>query len=163
MYIIRQIPFYIVVLLLQMFFFNNIHLFNHAVPLVYVMLIINIPKNIERWQVMLTAFVIGLMADSTVNTPGISAASLTMVAFLQNPMLKLFTQRANAEVRPSLHEMGNIEYPLFVGMLLLIFFTVYFLLTDFTFSHWQAMILDIIGSSFITWILVLAYAVIRDK
>lgn len=163
MYIIRQIPFYVVVMLLQMFFFNNIHLFGHALPLVYVMLIINMPKNIDRWQVMLAGFCIGLVADSAVNTPGIASSALTMVAFLQNPMLRLFTQRANAEVKPSIREMGNIEYPLFVAMLLLIFFTVYFLLTDFTFFHWQSLILDIIGSSFLTWILVLAYALIKNK
>lgn len=154
---------YIVILaLLQALVFGRIHLFGYATPLMYVYLALQMPRNTPHWLIMLLCFILGLTVDILQNTPGLAAASITLVGFLQPYILSLFLKKEDPEnYRPSMHEMGFVRYLTYALILLLIFSVTLFSLEAFSFTHWVEWLLSIISSLALTTILILVYERLR--
>ena len=83
--------------LAQVLVFNHIHLFGYATLLLFVYFVVMFPRNYPRWAMLLWSFFLGLFADLFSNTPGIAAASLTLIAFAQPYLLDLFIPREAPE------------------------------------------------------------------
>jgi len=50
-------------ILLQVLFLNNIYFLSYINPLVYVILIITLPQNTEKWFLLIYAFILGFSLD----------------------------------------------------------------------------------------------------
>ena len=160
--ILKGIALGTLLLLLQVIVLNNIHLFGCATPLLFVYIILLAPNNAPRWAVMVVGFLLGLVSDIFATTPGVAAASMTLVAFLQPAYLKLFLSRESPEnLQPTLHEFGLIKYLSFSFPLVLLFVFMFFTLEEFTFFHWQQWLLYILGSTMLTYVLILTIETIR--
>ena len=81
---------FVVFCLLQVMILNHIHLFGFITPLFYVYFLLSFEYNYPRWGILLWAFVMGVILDTFTNTPGVAAASMTFVAFIQPYFLELF-------------------------------------------------------------------------
>ena len=80
-------------LLIQFFLLNEITLFGAAQAWVYIAVIITMPANIPRIQLLLIALVYGLLIDVFNNTLGMHAACAVLVAFSKEFFLKLFASQ----------------------------------------------------------------------
>lgn len=98
---IRNIIFIIVLLLVQTLLLNHISVFGCATPLLYVYFALTIQRGESKWATLLWCFAMGLPVDIFSNTPGVAAAAMTLVGFLQPYVIELFAPRDSAEdLRP---------------------------------------------------------------
>lgn len=154
--IIKAIAGAIVLLAAQVLVLNNIHLFGYATPLLLVYIVIIIPVNTPRWLSLLSAFTLGVISDIFSNTPGVSAAALTAIAFLQPYLLRLFISReASESMSPSIRTMGYTTFMSFSIIQVLLYCTIFFVLEQFNFFHFGQLALFVGGSSVLTFLLLL--------
>ena len=86
----KKLGWSIVLILLQVFVLNHVHLFGIATPLLYIYFIVQFRRNYPQWGMMLWAFVMGLFIDMFSNTPGVSSFSLTALGLANIYGLSLF-------------------------------------------------------------------------
>ena len=151
----KDILLFLIICLVQVLVLNHIHLLNCAMPLLYVYFALLFPYNYPRWAVLVWCFLMGLVMDIFSNTPGVAAASMTLIGLLQPIFFSAFIQHDNQEeVEPRLHSMGFATYFSYASVLVLVYCLVYFSLEAFHFFNWQQWLKSIVGSSILTLILI---------
>lgn len=161
---IQNIFLAILLLLIQVTILNNIHLFGCCTPLLFAYIIIRMGVMVPRWVKLVSGFLIGLAFDSFSNTPGVGAASLTFLAFIQPMILQLYTSHDNADTLvPALQVMGVAKYLVYLLMLLTFFSLVFYALEAFSFSNLAEWALCVSGSMAITFIIILVIEICRRK
>ena len=149
--------------LAQALVLNRIQLFHCATPLLYVYFIIIFPLNYPKWAMLVWGFLLGLGIDMFANTPGLAAASTTLVAALQPYLLPLFIPRdADEHVRSSAAALGFSKFATMATILVVLFCLVFFALEAFSFTDWQQWLLCVVGSSVLTLILIFALESLRS-
>ena len=68
--ILRSILYFVVFVMFQVLFLNNIHYLRIATPFLYLYCIIKMPIGISRSGVLIFSFITGLIVDMFSNTPG---------------------------------------------------------------------------------------------
>lgn len=160
--IIRRFGLIIIFALVQGLVLGNIHLFGYATPLLYVYFALLFPRNYPRWASLVSCFCLGLAVDCFSNTPGVAAASLTLVGFIQPYVLELYLGREDEEhFSPSLSSMGWMKYSTYSLFLTLIFCLCFFSLEAFSFFNWMQWLLCIGGSYAVTMILIFVLESVR--
>jgi rod shape-determining protein MreD len=138
-------------LTMQVLVFNHIHLFGCAIPLLYIYVVLGFPRNFPRWSSLIWAFVIGLIADTSINTQGVAAASMTLMAFIQPYILEIFMNRdSDDDFKPTMSNMGFLDYAIYSLIIVLVYCTLFFTLETFSFFDWQQWLMLIGGSTAIT-------------
>ena len=99
---LKRIAQFISILALQVLVFNHVQIVGYATPMVCIYFILLFPLGTPHWQTLLWAFAIGLLQDIFSNTPGMNAASLTFVGFIQ-PMLSPISQKSGLVTLHTLH------------------------------------------------------------
>ena len=161
---LRRLTVLIVLCLTQALVLNRIHLFNCAIPLLFVYFVITFQRNTPKWAILLWSFAMGLAIDVFTNTPGLSAGSLTLIAAIQPYMLELFVPRDSAEnLEVSAASLGLGKFMTFSTILTAIFALVFFALEFFSFYNW-VYLLECAGASFaLTLLLIFAVESIRNR
>lgn len=143
-------------MLVQALVLNHVHLFGVATPLLYVYFAISFRRGTPKWAMLVWSFLLGLSIDVFSNTPGLAAASMTLVAAVQPYLLELFIQHGDDdEVLPSISEFGLGKFSLFALILTFVYCLVFFTLESFTFFNWLQWLLSIFTSLLLTLLLVL--------
>ena len=144
-----------VLLLFQVLVFNQVHLLGSITPLVMGYMIVCFHQGTSRSSVLMWGFITGLLFDIFSNTAGMAAASCTLIAMLQPPLLSIFIPRdAAEEFTPSFHTLGFWKYLLYVLLLMLILHGAFYLLDAFTLANWQLTLLSIGGGAVLTTLLI---------
>ena len=152
---LRRIILFIVLCLVQGLVLNHIDLFGYATPLLYVYMALTFPRGYPRWAILLWCFFLGLSVDTFTNTPGVAAASMTLVGLLQPFVLELFMQRDSEEnFKPTLMNLGYVSYIYYMLLLLSIYCIAYYSIEMFTFFNWLQWVECVVGSLLITSVLV---------
>lgn len=148
--------------LAQALVFNRIQLFHCATPLLYVYFIIMFPRNYPKWSMLLWGFAMGLIIDMFANTPGVACASLTLVAAIQPYLFELFIPRdAEENLASSAIMLGWGKFIAFTSLIVGIFCLTLFSLEAFSFFNWLYWLECIVGSAFLTIILIISMETIR--
>ena len=143
-------------MLVQALVLNHVHLFGVATPLLYVYFAISFRRGMPKWAMLVWSFLLGLSIDVFSNTPGLAAASMTLVAAVQPYLLELFIQRGDDdEVLPSILTFGLGKFSLFALILTFVYCVVFFTLESFTFFNWIQWLLNMGTSVLLTLLLVL--------
>ena len=152
---LRRIILFIVLCLVQGLVLNHINLFGYATPLLYVYMALTFPRGYPRWAILLWCFFLGMSVDTFTNTPGVAAASMTLVGLLQPFVLELFMQRDSEEnFKPTLMNLGYVSYIYYMLLLLSIYCIAYYSIEMFTFFNWLQWVECVVGSLIITSVLV---------
>lgn len=158
--LVKGIFYSLILCLAQALVFNRIHLLDVATPLLCVYFVVACPRGIQRWSLIVWAFLMGLFIDVFENTPGVTAASLTLLALLQPMWLEMFTSRDTADnLQASISTLGFAKYCYYLAVLLLIYVVVFFTVEMFTFFNWLYW-LECIGSS---WLLTFVLIIVIDS
>ncbi len=143
-------------MLVQALVLNHVHLFGVATPLLYVYFAISFRRGTPKWAMLVWSFLLGLSIDVFSNTPGLAAASMTLVAAVQPYLLELFIQRGDDdEILPSIRMFGLSKFTLFALILTFLYCFTFFTLESFTFFNWLQWILSMVTSVMLTLLLVL--------
>lgn len=158
----RRLSVFIALLLVQVLVLNHVFLFGWATILLYVYFVVMFPRNYPRWAILLWSFAMGLSVDMFANTPGMAAASLTIVGFIQPYLLELFIPREAPEnLRTAAATLGLSKFTIFASMLVFVHCLLFFSIETFTSFHWQHWLLSIGGSTFLTLALLIAVELVR--
>lgn len=159
---LRRILTFVVLCLLQVLVLNRIQLFHCATPLLYVYFTISMPRGYPRWATLLWSFTLGLTIDMFNNTPGIAAASLTLIGMLQPYLIELFLPReAEENIKCSAHALGWGHFISLAAILTVIFCVVFYAIEAFSFAGWSYYLQCVGGSALLTLILIMTIECIR--
>lgn len=162
--LLRRVALFVILCLTQVLVLNHIHLFGCATPLLYVYFIISIRRNYPRWGLLLWGFCMGLLLDMFSNTPGVTAGALTLLAFLQPHLLGFFIPREAAEdLQPSISMLGVAKFAWYSLFCTLLFSIVFFSLEQFSFFDPLQWLLDVAGSTLITFLLLFVIDNVRSR
>ena len=98
------------------------------------------------------------------NTPGMAAASMTLIGVIQPYYFEMFISRDAAEnLQPSMDNIGWVKYFYYSLVLVTIYCLVFFTLDVFTFYNWLEWIKCVMGSSAITLLMILTFETVRGR
>lgn len=161
---LKRIALFLVFVLAQSLVLGGIHLFNCATPLLYVYFVMMFPRNYPKWALLLWSFTMGLLIDVLFNTPGLAAASITLIAAIQPYLLEAFTTQDSAEnLEPTLKTLGWEKYTVYAVMTVLIFCVVIYSLEMFSFFNLLHWAMCVIGSTLITLVFIFTFEITRSK
>ena len=162
--LLKRAGWFVVFVLAQAVVLGRIHLFNCATPLLYVYFVTQFPRNYPKWAVLLWAFLLGLLVDTFSNTPGLAAASLTLIAAIQPYYMELYVPRDSADnLLPSIKTFGPLKYAYYIVPMVLLFCILFYSLEMFTFFNLMYWLLCVAGSSFITLVLIFTIEIGRGR
>lgn len=105
----------------QVFVLNKLPPLHRFVsPYLYFLFLLWLPFRIPRMGLTLLGFVFGLILDGFTNTPGLHAASCTLVAYLRPFMINLLMPKDAEEIayaEPSTRSMGLLPYSVYAAVL----------------------------------------------
>ena len=97
--LIKRLGWFFAFCVAQVLILNHIHLFDVAIPLLYVYFTITFQRGTPKWMILLWSFALGLAIDVFSNTPGLASGSMTLIAAIQPYLLELFVPRDSADNR----------------------------------------------------------------
>ena len=141
---------------LQVLFLNRICLFGYVTPLFYIWMIARFDSSMSRSSILTWAFVLGLLIDMFSATPGLNAASATLLAMFQPGLVKLFVTLDRHDVFvPGFISMGGRQFVGYLLLLTLLHHTVYFILRSIPLGDWSVLALKVVFSALLTFIFML--------
>ena len=159
-----RVGWFISLLLLQALVFNHVHIFGFATPMPYIYFLLILPSNTPRWLYVLLGFILGLCVDLFTNTPGMAAGSLCLLGFVAPWLLKVFSPSDdNDSFEPSHRSMEWGAFVRYVFFSVLLYCIVFFVFEAFSFFDWFILLVNIIGSTLLTTLFVIAMELIRNK
>lgn len=163
-YSLWRLFWFVVLFMVQMLVLNQIHLFNYATPLLYVYFVITFRRGYPKWAILLWSFALGLSCDMLVNTPGVAAASMTLIGAIQPYLLELFIPRDSIEtLNVSARTLGWTKFTVLTSTLVVIYCMLFYALEMFTTIHWFNWLMNTVGSILITLLLIFPLETIRKS
>lgn len=154
---IRQI---ILLVALQVLILNKINLFGYVTPLLYIWSIVKIENTYSRNTLLLLAFFTGLAVDMFTSTPGMNAAAVTLLAFVQPYLLKLFVSYDRREqMTPGIYSMKRGPFIGYVSLCAVVHHLFYFILKSIPVADWSMLISKVVFSATLTVLLIVVIEV----
>ena len=147
----------LILVLAQVIVFNHICIFNVAVPMVFIYLIVRLPITLSPNWVLTVAFFLGLIVDIFSDTYGMNALACTVLAMVRRPVLRLYVPREEDLTRPepSIHSLGAAVYMKYLLTMTLIYCTLIFLIEAFALFNPLQLVLRIVFSTLISFAMML--------
>lgn len=152
--------------LLQVLVFSHVRLLGHAVPMAYVYFLLLLPSDTPRWLYIVLGFALGLVVDVCLCTPGVAAGAMTVCGLAVPFLLRLFAPKDYDETNalvPGRRSMEWGPYLRFATLVVLLHCSVFYLLESFSFINVTDLLLDILGSTVLTLLIVAAFELLRAE
>ena len=142
----------------QAVIFNHLGLFNVALPIVFIYIIIMLPVTLGTNWSMTIGFLAGLAVDMFCDTSGVNTLACTILAFVRKPVVHLYmsTDDDLAGRSPSARSMGHAAFMKYLITMVLIYCSMVFTVEAFQFFNFRLLILRIVASSVYSFILLYA-------
>ena len=162
--LLKRFAWFLVFVLAQAVVLGRIHLFGVATPLLYVYFVLQFERNYPKWAVLLWSFFLGLFIDILSNTPGLAAASLTLIAAIQPYYFELFVPRDSADdLKPTLSTLGMLKYSYYAIPLVVLYCLLFYSLEFFNFYNLEYWALCVVGSAAVTLVLIYAFEIAKSR
>jgi rod shape-determining protein MreD len=144
--------FFILLILLQVLFFNNIQFSGYVNPYVYVMFILLLPVEIPAWLLLLLSFGTGLTIDFFTGSPGMHSAATVLAGFIRPQILRVISPRDGYEAgsAPNMLTYGLRWFLTYSLVIILVHHTALFYLEVFRLSEFFRTMLRVLVSSLFT-------------
>ncbi|WP_289761899.1 rod shape-determining protein MreD [Duncaniella muris] len=146
-----------ILVLAQVIVFNHICLFNVAVPLVFIYLLVRLPITLSVNWMLTIGFFLGLIVDIFSDTYGMNTLACTIEAMMHKPILRLYVPREEDLTRPepSMYSLGTATYLKYLLTLTLLYCSLIFLIEAFTFFNPVRLLLRIVFSTILSMALMI--------
>ncbi|HJE40136.1 MAG: rod shape-determining protein MreD [Candidatus Amulumruptor caecigallinarius] len=155
---VKFLIFSIALVLLQATVFNHICLFNVAVPMAFIYVILRLPITMNVGWVLTVGFLLGLSVDIFSDTQGMNALACTLLAMLRKPVFTLYFPREDeiGNPEPTISSLGAVVFIKYDLTMSLLYCFMIFLIEAFTFLNPLLLVLRILCSTVLTTLLILA-------
>lgn len=155
---------FVFLILFQALLLNRINVFGYATPVLYIYFILKLPFGRNPFYTIISGFLMGLIIDVFLNTPGMNAAATTIVATFRKPILNLFYDREIFEDFIPGINTGTSQFVRLTVFVVLLHLTFLFFIESFTLFNLVNTLIRIISSSFISILIIISlYVLIYRK
>lgn len=163
--ILNLLLLYVILVPAQALVFNNLVLFDVAVPVVFIYMLITLPVTFSANLSMTIGFLTGLSVDILSDTPGLNALACTVMTFVRRPVFHLYVPDDNdlAEQGPSIRNMGTPAFLKYIMTMIVIYSLVIFTVEAFRIFNLRLYLLRIGASSLYSFIMVYALAYLTSN
>ena len=153
----KYLLYFFILILLQLLVFNNIDFSGYINPYVYVLFILLLPFTVPRLVLLISAFLIGLIIDLFMGTPGVHSSATVLMAFARPSVMALFSPREGYQsgTYPRLTQFGAEWFVKYTVMLVLIHHFTLFYLEVFSFNHFFNTLFRAFLSSVLTSLIII--------
>jgi len=156
--IVKYIIWFVCLILLQEFLFNNIQFVSFLSPYVYIFFILILPLNMHPSYIMLVAFVLGLSVDVfSAGIIGAHAAACTLIAYCRNFVIRISIPKGEYENLSAVTalQIKLRSFTLYAFILVFLHHSALFLLEIFSFQNLIVTLIRIIVSSILSTIFII--------
>lgn len=149
---------FVILVLAQGIIFNNICLFDVAVPFVFIYFIIHLPVTLSTNWLLTVSFLAGLSVDIFANTAGMNALACTIIAMSRRTILHLYFPREDELTipEPSMRSLGLDVYMKYLFTVVLLYCIIIYLIEAFSIFDITRLLMRIGASTLLTFVLLLA-------
>ena len=161
---LRQFGRYIVIMILQVFLFNQLQFFGVCHPYIYVLCLLMMPLTLRPSTDMLIGAGVGLMMDIFCNSLGIHMASCVLIMYIRRYLLGILVNdrdRLNEQI--SIHAIGFVAMLQYVVALVVIHHLTVFALAAWSWRHIGIVLLETLVSSTITILVIIGYNTLKHR
>ncbi len=152
----KEVLLFLLLIILQVLLLNRINVFGIATPVLYIYFLLKLTIGRNQFYVIISGFLLGLIIDIFLNTPGVNAAATTIIATIRRPVIYLFYEKEiYDEFIPGINTATG-SFVRFTIFMVLTHLTLLFFIESFTLFNLLNTISRIISSSIISIILILA-------
>ena len=152
---LRYSLFFLVLVILQIWILNRIHLFGYATPFFYIYFIIKLPADMGRNSLLFVACLLGLSIDFFSYTMGFNMLACTIMGFSRYYILNVFVPRDMTDsFVPSVDSFGLSLFIRYTTVLVVVHHIIFFIAESFSFLDVTTILLKIAGSSILSLVLI---------
>ena len=158
----KYIGYLLLVVLLQVLLFDQLHIAGWGFPMVYVVFLMNLPIRIPRWAEMLIGATVGLVFDIVNSSLGVNMAACVAFSFFRPILLHkmvLDLERVKDDVCGQ--TIGKIEYVKCLTLLTLMHHLMVYFLEAWSLQNGVILLLQTLISSVITILIILIYDIFK--
>lgn len=154
-----------ILLLLQVFVFNNIYFFHKYNPIIYIIWIIFYPYDKSfNYLFLIFSFLLGFGIDCFMDTGGVNAFSSVLISYIRNTVLRYILDLDREMKILNFSDLNFLQLLSYIIIIILIHHLSLFILESFKIS----MILDVIEDALITSVfsflfIIIIYAFFKNK
>lgn len=148
----------IVLLLAQVLICNHIVLFNLAMPIVFIYVIIRLPVNLGMSMLYTVAFTSGVLVDLFSDTMGVNALACTLLGALKRPVLFAYVPRDDKTktMTPTISQLGLAPYCKYLLTMVTVYCLMVFSIEFFNFADIKDVLFMSAGSSAFSFLILLS-------
>lgn len=149
---------FLIFIVLQVFVFNHIVVFDLAFCFIYLGFLIILPHDLDILLGMLLGFITGLIMDTFYSTGAIHAASCTLIMFMRPALMNLINPKSGYEkgIRITISNFGWTWYVPYAGILIFVHHITLFSLDAFNSALIGKAILHTLFSGGFTLLMILS-------
>ena len=148
-----------ILIFIQVFVLDKIRLHQMITPYLYFLFILWLPFKLNRFFLMVIAFITGFTIDSFRHNPGFHAAACVLIAYLRPFIINILMPREGTDTNyeePSIKSLGGIPaYLFYVGFLSFLHNAWLFLLEAWQFGNIWYFLVKTLLSTLITLLLII--------
>lgn len=154
-----------ILLLLQVFVFNNIYFFHKYNPIIYIIWIIFYPYDKSfNYLFLIFSLLLGFGIDCFMDTGGVNAFSSVLISFIRNTVLRYISDLDREMKILNFSDLNFLQLLSYIIIIILIHHLSLFILESFKIS----MILDVVEDALITSVfsflfIIIIYAFFKNK
>lgn len=163
---------FFLLLLCQVLLLNKVNLnwwnegFPVFVPFIYPLFLLLVPFEAPIWLLLVIGFVCGSVVDTFMDTPGMHAFAMVLIAYLRtNVLLALLPKHMKEyhQLSPSVKTMGWPPFLTYCAFLILIHHATFFILQLWSVNNIGYLLLKIFASSLTTMMLIGVYLLLFSR
>ena len=149
--VIKIVIYFVFYVALQVLLLDKIHLFKIVTPFLYLYVIVKIPANMTRSQVIAVSFLLGIVIDIFSNTLGMHAAACSLAGLFRNPLMYTFTGKELVESSiPSYQSLGVRSFMKYVLLLVILHHVTLFLIESISLFDPRFLLMRIFANVILT-------------
>lgn len=171
---IKYVVQFFLLLLVQVLLLNNVTLnwwmqpggFPVFTPYIYPLFLLLIPFEAPVWLLLVVGFICGCIVDSFMNTPGMHAFAMVLIAYLRtNVLLALLPKNMKEyhQLSPSVKTMGWPPFLTYSAFLILMHHASFFIIELWSMSNIGYLLLKIVASTLTTMLLIAVYLLLFSR
>jgi rod shape-determining protein MreD len=171
---LKNILRFCIVMLLQVLILNKISLrwwsepsgFPVFIPYIYPLFVLLLPFETPVWALLILGFISGITVDTFMNTAGMHACAMVLMAYLRTNVLNALLPRNLVEysgMQPSTKTMGWMPFLVYSAFLIIIHHLVYFTIEMWSFASFGVLLLKILASTITSMLFIIAYLLLFTR
>jgi hypothetical protein len=171
---LKNILRFCIIMLLQVLILNKITLrwwseppgFPIFIPYVYPLFILLLPFETPVWALLVLGFLTGLTIDTFMNTAGMHAMAIILIAYLRTNVLSALLPRNLVEYagqHPSIKSMGWMPFLVYSVFLIVLHHLVFFTVELWNFSNFSFLLLKVAAASVTSMLFIIVYILLFTR